>query len=378
MGEASAAGWDWRVGGPVAQHIVEQRIRSLRVLLGLGLVSACQGEALPENERDATVDDCTAENLPSRWSVDLGYVAVETGADCPTGHDIEVEAFDCCPVMEWKGATCDYVRREADPVEGGERCVYTAVFESKDVCCGRPLLHDGRAIVAPVVRHGTWPETMTAVDVATMSPRERRRLGEDWLRSARLEHASIASFARFTLELLRYGAPPDLVADAQRAALDEVRHAELCFALASAYLGEPLGPGPLDLAEAAHLAESIGDFAEAVAREGCIGETLSAVDAAARRADATDPAVREALAIIEADESRHAVLAWRTLRWLLEREDDAALSERLAAVFATPPADPVLRDAWHRVIVPAWESLYPRFGASQRAASSSVIPFRFA
>ena len=55
-----------------------------------------------------------------------------------------------------------------------------------------------------------------------------------WTTAARAEHASVASFARFTLQLLHLGAPADLVADAQQAALDEVRHARLCFGVASA------------------------------------------------------------------------------------------------------------------------------------------------
>jgi hypothetical protein len=37
---------------------------------------------------------------------------------------------------------------------------------------------------------------------------------------ALFQHASVASFARFSLELLALGAPPDLVAAAHAAALD--------------------------------------------------------------------------------------------------------------------------------------------------------------
>ena len=51
------------------------------------------------------------------------------------------------------------------------------------------------------------------------------------------------------------------------------------------------------------------------AREGCIGETLAAVQAAEQLGQATDPAVRAALAIIAEDEARHAELAWRTVAW---------------------------------------------------------------
>ncbi len=84
----------------------------------------------------------------------------------------------------------------------------------------------------------------TALDVSGLALEEREALGAAWLRNALMEHASIAAFARFTLELLAVGAPADLIRDSNAAASDETRHAELCFALASEYLGESEGPGP--------------------------------------------------------------------------------------------------------------------------------------
>jgi hypothetical protein len=62
----------------------------------------------------------------------------------------------------------------------------------------------------------------------------RRRLAERWSRAALAEHASIASFARFTLQLLRGG-------------LDEIEHARLSFRVASVFAGRSLGPGPLPI-----------------------------------------------------------------------------------------------------------------------------------
>ena len=48
------------------------------------------------------------------------------------------------------------------------------------------------------------------------SPALRRRLAELWSQDALLEHASIASFSRFALQLLAVAAPPALVAGAHR------------------------------------------------------------------------------------------------------------------------------------------------------------------
>jgi hypothetical protein len=64
--------------------------------------------------------------------------------------------------------------------------------------------------------------------------------------------------------------------------------------------------------------------------EGCIGETASAIEAAETLEHVTDPALRGILAGIVADERRHAELAFRFVRWALER--DPTLREPVLAV----------------------------------------------
>jgi hypothetical protein len=134
---------------------------------------------------------------------------------------------------------------------------------------------------------------------------------------ALMEHASIPAFARFVLELVGLGAPPELVILAQAAMADETRHARDAFGLASAYAGTALGPGPLDTDDAL-TARSPRDIVRTAILEGCIGETVAAVEAAEALAHATDPAVRDVLTRVTADETRHAELAWRFVRWVLE------------------------------------------------------------
>jgi len=131
----------------------------------------------------------------------------------------------------------------------------------------------------------------------------------------------------------------------------------------------------MDLTEAAALAPTKEAFAEALLREGCIGETLAVLDAAARLALATDPAVCDALQTILDDEARHAALAWRAMAWLLET-DDGSVRAHLEAVLADarPTAEPGQRRAglglvpsdaqgdafdrgWREVIQPMWQSL---------------------
>jgi len=121
------------------------------------------------------------------------------------------------------------------------------------------------------------------------------------------------------------------VRDSQAASLDEIEHAKICFGFASSYADTPLGPsalrldGALDEIGLEHLLVSTID-------EGCIGETLAALVAAeqARRSD--DPVIRQALKRISRDESRHAALAWRVAKWVLDRAPELAdLAERTFA-----------------------------------------------
>jgi hypothetical protein len=149
----------------------------------------------------------------------------------------------------------------------------------------------------------------------------RSQLAAYWTAAAQMEHASVAAFARFALELLALGAPPDLLVATYEAMADETEHARLAFSLASAYGLSEIGPGPLALDGAIEHVTPRRVFATLV-REGCIGETLAAVLATEAHTSATDPVVRASLSRIAQDETKHAGLAWRAARWLLEAGDE--------------------------------------------------------
>jgi hypothetical protein len=168
-----------------------------------------------------------------------------------------------------------------------------------------------------------------------------------WSRDAAAEHASIASFARFTLELLALAAPADLVLASQQAGHDEVEHAVACFQVASRFAGHKLGPTALDVS-GIELARELGAVTAATVREGCVGETFSALVAEARHAGAEDPQLREVLARIAQDEARHAQLGWRFTAWALERGGNPirqiVIGELEDALRAPPSAfNPALR-----------------------------------
>jgi hypothetical protein len=203
-------------------------------------------------------------------------------------------------------------------------CCYIVVPEPDDSCgVGRPYLVGREGIAAAAVRAGGWTDEDIRPELRGLDTGARRALADAWLRDALLEHASVASFGRFALELMAVGAPADLLAEAHRAALDEIEHARMCFALASAYAGARLSPAAFPFGGSAEVRSDLASIAAAVVREGCVGETLAAAQAAAQLERATDPAVRRVLAAIVEDESRHAELAWRTVAWAMRAGGEA-------------------------------------------------------
>jgi hypothetical protein len=239
-----------------------------------------------------------------------------------------------------------------DCIGGG----YCDSFEGHRVCndavCGRPFLVDAAARVAPVVSCGDWNVSAEAPCVEHLTGREREALAGHWSRLGQLEHASIAAFARFSLQLLSLGAPSDLVEQCTRALADETAHTKLCFRLASAYAGRTLGPGALDITGSL-AATTLEEIVDLVLVEGCIGETSAALEALEAADSASDPVIRAAYTQIAADEQRHAALAFRFVRWALE-QDAALVAARIVAALATTELS---RSATRSVIEPCLSAL---------------------
>ncbi|MBX3225961.1 MAG: ferritin-like domain-containing protein [Labilithrix sp.] len=198
---------------------------------------------------------------------------------------------------------------------------------------GRALRVGGVPTVAPVEPRADWSR---ACPVATAPPRLHAALERAWREAARVEHASVASFARFALDLLALGAPPHLVEAAHRAALEEIEHTKICFGEARRYGGHDVGPAPLVVPAVAGARD-----AETIAFEtfvdGCIGETIAAVEARAAAARAIEPSTRRALETIAEDEARHAELAWAAFAFAAPRT--ATFAARLEEVLQTRAID---------------------------------------
>jgi hypothetical protein len=146
------------------------------------------------------------------------------------------------------------------------------------------------------------------------------------------------------MQLLCVGAPADLVRDAHQGAIDEVRHAELCLGLASAYEGRSVEPTPLPLPRSVALDADLASVAAETAMEGCIGETVAAVQAFEALCRATDPAVIAVLEATVADETRHAELGWRFVAWALDVGGEATRAAVMRAFDGFRPAPPRAED----------------------------------
>lgn len=248
---------------------------------------------------------------------------------CQTRGDECSSAADCQP-----GMICV-------PGSSGFICAY-------DGCAGlgRPFLVGGLARVAAVTARADFA-LECAPQLEGLTAGERAELDRHWTAVGLMEHASIAAFARFTLQLLGLGAPVELVEASTAAQADETRHARIAFALASSYAGAPRGPGTLDLDGALPPLDAERVLCDVI-REGCIGETLAATEAAHAAAHAEDPVLAGVLSAIAEEESRHAELAWRFVRWLVRAEPRLveparrAFADAIAHVAARPLPPPRL------------------------------------
>jgi hypothetical protein len=277
-----------------------------------------------------------------------------SSADC--GPDALCAVYHVNPYCGETGYACqtaaDECMGDESCADSGNACAYDEGYRGcygGGCVIGRPFMVADEARTAPVCSTDAWFDATLPLPARPVDPRVARRLAAWFADAGRFEHASVAAFARFSLELLAFGAPPALLSAAQQAMIDETAHARVCFTLASHYAGEGVGPGPLSLAGIG-AAVSLADAVEAAVIEGCVGETLAALEAAEAAADAPEPALRAAFERIAADERRHAELAWAFVRWAVdigghevrERARAAFEAERARVRRACEPEDAAL------------------------------------
>lgn len=252
-----------------------------------------------------------------------------------------LDATNACFGTECFGPWVWSIACGADPAVA-DACCYFLDYYDGQVCPGRPFLVAGQCRLAEPVARADWGDELAPALVAEEPVRSA--LAAAFAEAGAFEHASVASFSRFTLELLAVGAPASLVEAAVRATAEEIEHARLFFALASLHGGAPVGPGALDVVGAL-ASTDLEPIVVRAAAEGCIAETVSAWQAGEAARLARDPVVAARLAVLAEQELRHCELAWRFVRWALGRAP--SLRPALRAVFADAaahlPRGPALR-----------------------------------
>lgn len=260
---------------------------------------------------------------------------------------------------------CQGFYAQKGPTFDGKQCCYVGCG-GPAAPCGRPVLVAGEPRVATARARDDWQ-----VDFAELAERAhdlplhlKRELARAWQADGLLEHASVAAFSRFVLELMAVAAPARLIEETIVAARDEVEHAKLCFGLARAFDESACGPGTFDFT-GVFARSDLNEIVSSVVEEACCGETVGALLAARQLEQATDPAVRHALARIADDEARHAELGWSFVTWAIRNRP--ALGRVVCQAFDRGIA------RLHASSVPDAEPRARAFGRLTRAEVQQVI-----
>ena len=242
------------------------------------------------------------------------------GSLCPSINDVDPYSLLLNTVGSPADPWCDWM-----PMYGtgcgpepsvADACCYTLDVELSCIAVGRPLTIEGAARLASVCQSSQWNKRINA-DASSLTSEQRDILVQGWLKAAQEEHASVASFARFTMELMALGAPPELLLSATRAQADEVAHARSCFAIASQIAETQFGPGPLNIHGALPETTTFEQVLVMTILEGCINETLAAAEAAWLSEQTEIASIQKTHRQIAKDEAKHAALGWKTVEWIL-------------------------------------------------------------
>lgn len=233
--------------------------------------------------------------------------------------------------------------------------LFSALFAVGSGKRGRQLRRFGKPVLAPTVPCSRPAEDQCIDEVPDPL---RTAIAAQWRANAQTEHASIAAFANLSLALISLGAPARLVEGAHRDGLDEIEHAQACFALAAAIDGEPHRAG--QLRSPARAPGTFGPRAWRLARlaidsmvDGALHEGISARLMASVASACPPGSFKSVLRQLAADEARHAAHGWDVVQWCVDEGGEPVIGALLGAFAALP-----LRQSEHRAAAAAngsWE-----------------------
>jgi len=244
-----------------------------------------------------------------------------------------------------------------------EECTCEHVRPPPQVVAGRPFSTDAGDLHSLATWDASAVNVWATTDLTEMppevTPTVAKIASEHWRETGEHEHASVASFSRASLDLMRFGGPPNLLLDTHTAAQEEVGHADIAFSVASLFRNNSesvvIGQFPSTTIE---LSSSLDEFAAKLLLEGCVGETsaVARLNYALAHVGPTSPVSRH-LVTLRDEEAKHAALAWNTLHWALSQGASVQLPE-----FAMPANSPVSTDSWAAL---TWGGVVPTVASSE-------------
>ncbi|HEX5101123.1 MAG TPA: hypothetical protein VFV94_16545, partial [Polyangiaceae bacterium] len=199
---------------------------------------------------------------------------------CPSGSQVSPQSLflpdKCGDDLEIDTVNGDgtLTTLTSDGGDESKACCYPVTVIDHDTnqecAIGRPYFENGAqrtAALRVTRRPATRGAALGAGDQAMLDARRAMA----WAKAGAEEHASVASFARLALSLMALGAPTELLTGVQRAALDEVRHAEACWALARHFGAGDVTPGAFPFGGPVEVRVTLAELAYAATREGCLG-----------------------------------------------------------------------------------------------------------
>ncbi|CAB9523542.1 expressed unknown protein [Seminavis robusta] len=329
------------------------------------LHNGCRSDSLSVKAPKARILDIDIQTIPGGYTDDRCDVHAHANLTFPTTTDNEqivqtnMDSYTSLEQLSMDDGYCQmwsygrpFVDQNGQQVQAHVQIMSPRTARSEEE--NNPASCDWSASGALADNALNFNATATSLADNNKAEQQRKAYGQEWAERAIGEHASVASFAAFTIALMSNNAPPDLVQDSLVAAQDEVRHAKVSFQAASLFLGggasgaaattttrvEPSALPP----SALQFDRDMTALALATAFEGCIHETLSAiimaieVDEQEQRLllmmdqtnDFLKPQEREWLqnqmTIIAKEEASHSALAWRTIHWICVNDKDACMA----------------------------------------------------
>ena len=217
---------------------------------------------------------------------------------------------------------------------------------------GRQLRRFGRVMLPRVIGGRAWSHTKVSVVSPTAIP---AGLAAQWRETVAPSTLRSPHSRDSPSNLVALGAPPHIISASQADAIDEVRHAELCFSLARSLDAREEDPGPFPAAQRARTLPPTRTLGLAVLAvdslvDGALHEGVSArvIAKLAKKSDV--PAIRGVLEIA-ADEGRHSAHGWDVVDGLSPRAR-VPWRARCSAPFARSPHGCALRSPQPRGTAP--------------------------